>query len=345
MTAAALADCTIIIPTHERAAYLRRAVAWFEGFGCPIIIADSSAEPSLAPSPGSRQVLLHMPGGFEVYIAKLAAAAEQVRTPFVALCADDDFILREGLLRSIAFLADNEGHVFAQGFSYLYQVLGQRLATWPMPYHTHEVPHEDWRDRVEAATSTVFYGVQRAEVLRRSLAFLAGAGLAPLKADAIGLIDFTMTKIAARAGRFRRLDVPFAMREYSPAVSGVGFRFRTIVSPIIPAFYAALLDELAGPEAGEPETRLRLLRLFGADYAGQITYDLAIGTAPQRRLGRLPRFIRDDPARLALVEYLYRRVQARRLFASAPYRGQEMVFGCEDFRRVRAVLLPGREGG
>lgn len=336
-----LSRCTIVIPTHRRPAYLRRCVGWFSRLSTQIVVADSSEAPSLPE--GERAGIaayLHRPGGFEVYLAKLADAVAEVATPYVALCADDDLILPGGLAASIEFLERNETHSFAQGYAYLHQVLGGRLAVWPMPYHSHEVPHEDWRDRVDAATSTVFYGVQRTRVLRRSLGFLAGAGLAPLGADAIGLIDFAMTVIAAREGRFRRVPVPFAMREYSPVVSGVGFRFRTIVSPVIPAFYAGLLAELAGAEAAEPETRLRLLRRFGGDYAGQIAYDLAVGTAPERRLGRLPGFVRRNPRLLTLAEYAWRRANAWRLFLSRAHRGQDVLFRSEDYARARAVLLP-----
>lgn len=338
--ASLLARCTIVIPTHRRPACLRRCVSWFARLGMPIIVADSSESPSLAE--GERAAVaayLHRPGGFEIYLVKLAEAVEEVATPYVALCADDDLILPAGLAASIAFLDRNESHSFAQGYAYLYQVLGRRLAVWPMPYHAHEVPHEDWRDRVDTATSTVYYGVQRTAVLRRSLGFLARAGLAPLGADAIGLIDFAMTVIAAREGKFRRVPVPFALREYSPVVSGVGFRFRTIVSPLIPAFYAALLEELARDQAEDADTRLRLLRRFGADYAGQIAYDLAVGTAPERRLDRLPGFVRRNPRLLTLAEYAWRRANAARLFASRAHRGQDVLFRSQDYARARAVLV------
>jgi len=337
-----LARCTIVIPTHRRAAYLRRAVAWFAEIGTPIVVADSSETASLAGSERAGiAAYVHRPGGFEAFVGKLAEAAAAVSTPYAALCADDDLTLPGGLARSIAFLDRNEDHSFAQGYAYLYQVLGPRLAVWPMPYHAHDVPHQDWRDRIDAATSTVFYGVQRTAVLRRSLGFLVRAGIGPLGSDAIGLIDFAITVIAARAGKFHRVPVPFALREYSPSVSGIGFRFRTIVSPLIPAFYAALLDELAGPDAADPETRLRLLRRFGGDYAGQISYDLAVGMAPQRRLDRLPRAVRDHPGRLALAEYAYRWLVSKRLFAARAYRGQDVIFRTGDYARARAVLLPG----
>ena len=336
-----LAQCTIVIPTRNRPAYLRRAVAWFANLGMPVVVADSSETPSLAEDERARlAAYVHRPGDYEVFVAKLGEAMEAVTTPYVALCADDDLLLPTGLVRSITFLDRNQDYSIAQGFFYQYQILGRRLAVWPMTFHSEDVPHEDWRDRVDAMNATVFYSVQRTAVLRRSLGFLTRSGIGALGGEGISLAEFAMMAITARAGKIHRTPVPFALREYSRATRDI-ILCRLLVSPLVPAFFTALLDEVAGDAATDPETRLRLLRRFGRQVALATRIDDSVFHS---RLGRLPRVVRDHPGRLALVEYLYRWFFSARLFLARDCRDHKAIFRSQDYAGARAALLAGRPG-
>ncbi len=68
-----------------------------------------------------------------------------MRTPFVVMCADDDFITREGLAASVDFLNKHPGYAFSQGYAYTYQFFGRRPVVWPMPYDHHDI-HGDFMD-------------------------------------------------------------------------------------------------------------------------------------------------------------------------------------------------------
>lgn len=324
--------CTLLIPTHNRPAYLDRCVRWFLEFGCPIVIADSSATPWSSPlreRPAVRHI--HRPGGFEVYAAKIVEALAAVETPLVVLCADDDFITRDGLAQSVRFLHEHPDYAFAQGYAYLFQTFGRRLALWPMVYPHHTVEHADWIARVEHAKSTVYYGVNRTETLRAAFAFLAARDFSEITDSVAGFVDLAFTLSAARRGKLRRIDVPFGLREYSPAVSAVGRRAQTITSHNVPDFYNGLLHLLAG-DSPDPAVASRLRRVFAADYAGQIAFDLTAAGSRKGRVARLP------PALRSQAEYLFRMSTGARMYARPDYRRFAKVFSSPDYARLRTHL-------
>lgn len=327
------AACTILIPTHNRARYLDRVVRWFGPFGCPIVIADSSTVEWTSPlRAASNTTYLHWPGGFEVYLAKLVAAFARVETPLVAMCADDDFITCDGLAASVAFLEGNPDYSFSQGYAYTFQRFGRRIVTWPMIYDHHTRENESWLERVEGPLDTVYYGVNRTDVLRTSFEFLARQDFSQIMECLPGFVDFAITSYAARRGKFQRQAIPFGLREYSPLVSAVRLRPNTITSRNVPDFYANLLRLIAD---GDPDTGVaaRLRRTFSADYAGQIMYDL---TAPGSRKGRvaaLPEAVRSQ------VELVVRLATAARIYARPAYRPFRQVYACPDYTRFKSMVL------
>lgn len=328
-------QCTILIPTHNRPGYLARCVRWFSDFDCPIVIADSSASISCGGLQSDRITHIHCPGGFDVYPRKLQLAMGRVVTPLVAMCADDDFITKEGLDASASFLTNNQDYAFSQGYAYLYQTFGHRLALWPMVYPHHNNLSESWLDRIANAKSTVYYGINRAHILRDAVDFVARQDFSEVSDGVAGFIDTAITMHAARAGKFKRCEVPFAFREYSVNVNSVGRRFDSIVSRNVPDFYRNLLTAFARDNS-DPEARRRLLQLFAADYAGQITFDLTASASRKARLGQLP------PWALQHAEYLFRLYSAAKLYGSQDYRAFLKAFSSQDYRRFKNVVTEDR---
>jgi glycosyltransferase domain-containing protein len=328
--------CTIVIPTHNRPHYLERCVRWFAALGMPIVVADSSAAEWRSELRGA-VCYIHKPGGFEVYRQKLVAAVAEITTPFLALCADDDFITEEGLRASVDFLDAHPDYAFSQGYAYWYQTFGSRIVLWPMPYLSHDVVAESWLDRIEQAHSTVFYGVQRTEILRAGLDFLARQDFREIIDGAAGFFDFALTAHAAKSGKFKRCPVPFGLREYSPNIAVVGKRFPTITSRNIPDFYANLLAFLAGGEAAEP-AKTRLLRVMASDYAGQIAFDLRPVVSRKRFLRRLPE------GWVGRIEFLYRLFAAARAYAGREYFAFMKIFFRPEYARFKTFVLPRGSG-
>lgn len=328
----ALSQCTIVIPTHNRSQYLARCVRWFSEFNCPIVIADSSAEISCGGLESENVVHIHHPGGFEVYPRKLELAMSRVQTPFVAMCADDDFITREGLEASVSFLQAHDHYSFSQGYAYLYQKFDKRLVVWPMVYPYHNVESDDWVERIEQAKSTVYYGVNRTEVLREGIAFVVRQNWTGMGTGLATYFDTAITAYAARMGKFRRCEVPFALREYSSIVFGVGDRYVSLISRNLPDFYSNLIRLLCGGNA-DPEKYGRLLRFMAADYSAVISYDLSVAKSRKARFRRLPKWA------LSHAEHAFRIYSAARQYCSREYRPFLKVFSTPDYRRFKAFVV------
>lgn len=97
---------TLIIPTHNRHKYLRRSVAYFKSIDCDVIYCDSSSvsyDGLFAPN----MKYLHLPES--AFADKILIALEYVATDFVALCADDDFIMFNALYKGVDILQQSIG--------------------------------------------------------------------------------------------------------------------------------------------------------------------------------------------------------------------------------------------
>jgi len=113
-------DVTIIIPTYNRTRYLKRLLTYFnsQDFNCPIVVADSGEEQH---SPDTIELLN---AGHITYkklppeittLEKLVSVITLVDTPFVAVCADDDFIVPKSAAVCTDFLRKHPDYSMAMG--------------------------------------------------------------------------------------------------------------------------------------------------------------------------------------------------------------------------------------
>ena len=79
---------SVLIPTHRRPQYLLRAVEYWDEIDVSLYIADSS--PNDINSSDVRENFHHLP--HLNLPQKIYHVLKQIETPFVAMCADDDFI-------------------------------------------------------------------------------------------------------------------------------------------------------------------------------------------------------------------------------------------------------------
>ena len=85
-----LEEVTIIIPTHNRNILLKRAIDYYTNFNCNIIICDSSEIPITDLLNQTNIIYLNYPNAS--FAKKLSKAITHVKTKFVCLSADDDFL-------------------------------------------------------------------------------------------------------------------------------------------------------------------------------------------------------------------------------------------------------------
>lgn len=116
--------CTYLIPAYNRAHYLRRHLHYLQnqGWKGPVLVADSSTAdkaPEHAATVAAYAGVLNLShvifDSKTPLFTKLAKAAEQIHTPFVALCADDDFLIPSSVEKAVHFLDSHSDYTVVCG--------------------------------------------------------------------------------------------------------------------------------------------------------------------------------------------------------------------------------------
>lgn len=94
---------TLIIPTHNRHEYINRSVEYYKDIDANVIYCDSSSSAYIAKKQYSNIKYIHLRD--RKFAEKILIVLNKyVTTKFVALCADDDFILTEALYQGAEIL-------------------------------------------------------------------------------------------------------------------------------------------------------------------------------------------------------------------------------------------------
>ncbi len=166
---------TILVPTRNRANFLRRLLTYFAHFqvDASIKIIDSSdrqiqcenAE-MIALQSGKLDVS-HLCDNSEI-IAKCLRAVESVSTPYSVFCADDDFLMIDTAIACVDFLEKNESYSSAMG-----SWVSMNPARNNRCHQTrcYPIEHPDPIVRFKKLSKhwfANFYAVYRTDVLRRA---------------------------------------------------------------------------------------------------------------------------------------------------------------------------------
>ncbi|MBV6823728.1 TIGR00180 family glycosyltransferase [Pseudomonas sp. PD9R] len=116
---------TVVLITHNRPAFLRRALQFYSPLPCRIIVLDSSTQASEGVADAFPNVdYLHLPQfGYWDAQAKVVYGIDQVTTPYIVFAADDDFLVHESLKESVAFLEANQDYGMCHGYCLMYLAL------------------------------------------------------------------------------------------------------------------------------------------------------------------------------------------------------------------------------
>jgi len=119
---------TILISTRNRPEFLKRLLNYFKSVNCPypILVGDAS---------DNQQGFIDCRGLH--YAATIKKLLEQVHTPYVVQCPDDDFIIPGNLARCVEFLENRYDYVAAHGKGL---VFGSGVSTYKQPVLTSGSP-------------------------------------------------------------------------------------------------------------------------------------------------------------------------------------------------------------
>jgi len=98
-------DLTLVIPTHNRPKRLRRILEYYSEIEIRIMICDSSKDKFPKKYLGKNVKHFHYKNW--PYSKKLSNCIKKVKTKYLLICADDDFIIPSAIKKCIDFLVKN----------------------------------------------------------------------------------------------------------------------------------------------------------------------------------------------------------------------------------------------
>ncbi len=177
-----MASLTILIITFNRYPRLRRLLKYISSIRVPyeIHVLDSSSD---LPPTGELETLLNHPGiryqKFEATLPPIAKVSEglgRVKTPYVVVWADDDFMVPRSLEEGARFLEGHSDYSIVHGESALFRLESEgprNEIRWIEPYPqrslTHETASERLRTHLSRSYSVVFYSIHRTENLKKNM--------------------------------------------------------------------------------------------------------------------------------------------------------------------------------
>ncbi len=204
---------TLVMLTHKRPAFLSRALQYYKDFPGTLLVLDSSPEPatdiaSRFPHVDYRHLPQYDYMGFQ---AKIKHGLDLVKTPYMALVADDDFILPGAIAESLDFLEANPDYGICQGYSMMYLAESGHINYYrrDKKIGQEDFASEDPRQRVMDylyAFIPPFYAVTRTPLLRDWAAQIP-------KNLRFEWLEVSHTYFLLASAKARMLPIPYAVRE------------------------------------------------------------------------------------------------------------------------------------
>jgi glycosyltransferase domain-containing protein len=222
-----LQKVAVIIPTHNRHHYLHRILKYFSSSGIEVYVADSSKQPFAAANEYNAHYF-HLP---ELsYFQKMQRVAGKTTTPYICLCADDDFTVPSAMAECIKFLEENPAYFSAQGKTIFYGTKKNRDVNW-WPCHlfifgfnfagrkelterVNDFADDSALKRIDALWKHyvyLYYSVHRRETILDSFNLSAGFDFDIYAAS----MEFFFNNIAIANGKHKILPHLFQVREFS----------------------------------------------------------------------------------------------------------------------------------
>jgi glycosyltransferase domain-containing protein len=202
---------TVVLLSHNRPTYLRRALHFYSTLPCRVLVLDSSAQPlesdeTRLPSVDYRHVPEY---GYWSFQTKAAYGMTLVQTPYTVMASDDDFMVHSALTDSVAFLQAHSDYSFCHGYCLMYVTEASGVTY----LRRDKKVREDYNDEnAEARVLSYmeqylppFYAVTRTHLLRGFFEAMTDRGFEWME---VGHVFFMLSQ-----GKARVLPMPYVVRE------------------------------------------------------------------------------------------------------------------------------------
>lgn len=203
---------TLVVITHNRPAFLRRTLYYYRNYPATILVLDSSQQADEEVMRDYPQVdYRHLPQfSYTGLQDKLTYGVNEVQTPFMAFAAVDDFLLHDGMTRSVEFLEQNPDYGVCHGYGMMYLARGTQVDFYKRDNRVQEDYCADQPEQrlIEFMGQFLppFYAVTRTDLLQQWYALLPPG--TNFEWQEIGHTFYLLANAKARI-----LPIPYAVRE------------------------------------------------------------------------------------------------------------------------------------
>jgi len=214
-------NITILVPTYNRYHYLYRLLQFFKMYSFPfrMVILDSSSERYQCDDfrkyfESERITYLKFNSNIHPN-RKMYIGCNQVETPYVVLCADDDFIIPQALVRAIDFLKKNGDFRIAHGRGILFKIVDTKLQ-YLEPYFQRSIESNTASERLLEhlrSYTPMFYSVHHTKDLKQNLHLSLKFEQAPL------FWELLPSCLSVIQGKAKMIDQLYLVRENCPVIT------------------------------------------------------------------------------------------------------------------------------
>jgi len=217
---------TLVIPTLNRPEFLRRQLAYYRqmGFAGDILVADSSEQAGFqSTSHWMNEFASHLTVR-HYHLPKLSFAGaireltKEVRTPYVAVIPDDDFLIPSGIAQCADFLDKDDGYIAAHGLGIvIYSSDSGTNHISAAGYYPQPVLSDDpASDRVINHVrnySVTFFSTHRTEIWVKVFEATPSSKDSPLCCDRSFSDELLQCALTAAYGKIGQIDCLYLVRQ------------------------------------------------------------------------------------------------------------------------------------
>lgn len=235
-------DLTILLTLKDRALFTIRWMNYANTIAFPfkVLIADGGCDESVPtmlsdksryPNVNFEYIRYPYDKSYSDYYAKIVDALRSVRTPFVAMADNDDFLIVDTLKEAVKFLSINPDYVSCGGEGAHFWVepsplneserlLYSKNINWKCTSHAGSVANDTARERIRSYSlrfsDVTYYDVKRIEDTRKQFELVHDLNL-----NDMFLVEILIEFLTAIAGKMKRLKRMYIARQYNqPSSSG-----------------------------------------------------------------------------------------------------------------------------
>ena len=205
---------TLILILHNRHHNIDRLIDYYQDSAFPIIIADSSITKHQYKTYNSLHRHLYSPG--VTFTRKIELVLKEVKTPFVVMCADDDFIVPEAIIECVEFLKKHPDYSVAQGTCikfYKNSIMNSNVDFGLLyPIKSFDIELEEPFERLKMMFDqyrSVLYAVHRTELLQK--AFNGASSII----TNLYLNEYLTAVVPIFGGKYKELACLYQIREFA----------------------------------------------------------------------------------------------------------------------------------